>query len=161
MAHGGRLLAVALDACVALGRRAVVVTPFRDQLPTTLPPGTRHVAYAPFGALLPRVAALVHHGGIGTSAQALAAGIPQIVAPFAHDQPDNAARLRRLGVATVVSPNARRDAWIAALSGATGDASVADAVARAAVRMRREPRAQDAIADLLEGLAGDGASTTR
>ena len=42
---------------------------------------------------------MVHHGGIGTTAQALAAGVPQLIMPLAHDQPDNAARVQRLGVA--------------------------------------------------------------
>jgi UDP:flavonoid glycosyltransferase YjiC (YdhE family) len=51
-----------------------------------------------------RAAAVVHHGGIGTSAQALAAGAPQLVMPMAHDQPDNAARLERLGVAATLAP---------------------------------------------------------
>jgi rhamnosyltransferase subunit B len=41
--------------------------------------------------------ALVHHGGIGTASQAFAAGIPQLITPFAHDQFDNAARIERLG----------------------------------------------------------------
>jgi UDP:flavonoid glycosyltransferase YjiC (YdhE family) len=44
----------------------------------------------------------VHHAGIGTSAQSLAAGIPQLAMPMTHDQPDNAARLEKLGVARVV-----------------------------------------------------------
>jgi len=48
--------------------------------------------------LLPHVAALVHHGGIGTTAEALRAGTPQLVVPLAHDQFDNAARVRALGV---------------------------------------------------------------
>jgi rhamnosyltransferase subunit B len=55
-------------------------------------------AYAPFGELLPRARALVHHGGIGSCAQALRAGIPQLIAPRAYDQFDNAMRLERLGV---------------------------------------------------------------
>jgi rhamnosyltransferase subunit B len=54
--------------------------------------------YAPFGWLLPRARALVHHGGIGSCAQALRAGIPQLIAPRAYDQFDNAMRLERLGV---------------------------------------------------------------
>jgi UDP:flavonoid glycosyltransferase YjiC (YdhE family) len=49
---------------------------------------------------------MVHHGGIGTTAQALAAGIPQLVIPFSHDQPDNAARIERLGVGRSLSPKA-------------------------------------------------------
>jgi UDP:flavonoid glycosyltransferase YjiC (YdhE family) len=56
------------------------------------------VGYAPFGALFPRAAAVVHHGGIGTTAQTLRAGVPALVLAFAHDQFDNAARVERLGV---------------------------------------------------------------
>ena len=67
-------------------------------------PAIRHVSYAPFSQLLPRCAALVHHGGIGTCAQALAAGIPQLVMPMGFDQPDNAARLQRLGVGATLVP---------------------------------------------------------
>jgi UDP:flavonoid glycosyltransferase YjiC (YdhE family) len=52
----------------------------------------------PFAQIFPRCRAVVHHGGIGTAAQALAAGLPQLVVPRAHDQPDNARRLERLGV---------------------------------------------------------------
>ena len=64
----------------------------------------RHAVYAPFSAVLPRSAALVHHGGIGTAAQALAAGLPQLVMPMTFDQPDNAVRLARLGVARILLP---------------------------------------------------------
>ena len=56
------------------------------------------------GLRLPRAAALVHHGGIGTAAQGLAAGLPQLVMPMTFDQPDNANRLERLGVAASLRP---------------------------------------------------------
>ena len=59
--------------------------------------------YAPFSELFPRASAVVHQGGMGTAAQALRAGVPSLVVPFMHDQPDNAFRLRRLGVARVLS----------------------------------------------------------
>jgi UDP:flavonoid glycosyltransferase YjiC (YdhE family) len=64
----------------------------------------RHETYIPFSQVLPRCAAIVHHGGIGTCAQGLAAGIPQLVMPMGFDQPDNATRLARLGVAGWVTP---------------------------------------------------------
>jgi UDP:flavonoid glycosyltransferase YjiC (YdhE family) len=64
-----------------------------------------HADYAPFSELLPHCAALVHHGGIGTTAQGLACGVPQVVMPMAHDQPDNAARLTRLGVGAAIAPH--------------------------------------------------------
>ncbi len=62
-----------------------------------------HVAaYAPYSALLPRGLLTVHQGGIGTTGQALRSGRPMIVVPFSHDQPDNATRVERLGVARVI-----------------------------------------------------------
>lgn len=88
------------EACVQaaslLGRRALVVTRHDSNLPDSLPDFVRRVEYAPFSQLLPRAAAIVHHGGIGTVAQALAAGVPQLVLPRAHDQFDNAYRVEIL-----------------------------------------------------------------
>jgi UDP:flavonoid glycosyltransferase YjiC (YdhE family) len=95
---------VSVEVCQRLGARGLLVTPFADQVPRGLPDGIRAVTYAPFGTLLPRTAAIVHHGGIGTLAQALRAGIPQLVTPTNFDQPDNAARVTRLGVADRVRP---------------------------------------------------------
>lgn len=88
----------ALDACASRGLRAILLTPHREQLPVQLPTPVLWQDYVPLRALLPHVAALVHHGGIGTTAEALRAGTPQLVVPLAHDQFDNAARVRGLGV---------------------------------------------------------------
>lgn len=87
----------ALDACARLGQRAILLTPHREQLPARLPTPALWQDYVPLRALLPHVAALVHHGGIGTTAEALRAGTPQLLVPLAHDQFDNAARVRALG----------------------------------------------------------------
>jgi rhamnosyltransferase subunit B len=64
-----------------------------------LPDGAHWQPYAPLARVLPQARGLVHHGGIGTAAEGLAAGLPQFVLPFAFDQFDNASRLVRLGVA--------------------------------------------------------------
>jgi UDP:flavonoid glycosyltransferase YjiC (YdhE family) len=81
-------------------------------------------AYAPHSLVFPRAAAIVHHGGIGTLAQALLAGRPQLIVPHFADQLDNAARARRLGVARVLAPRRYRAASaareIAQLQGADG-----------------------------------------
>jgi UDP:flavonoid glycosyltransferase YjiC (YdhE family) len=53
--------------------------------------------YAPYSQVFARASVVVHQGGIGTTAQCLRAGCPALVVPFAHDQPDNAARVIRLG----------------------------------------------------------------
>ena len=58
--------------------------------------------YAPYSQLFPRASLVVHQGGVGTTAQALRAGKPMLVMPYSHDQPDNARRVRRLGVAKVI-----------------------------------------------------------
>jgi UDP:flavonoid glycosyltransferase YjiC (YdhE family) len=91
--------------CHRTGWRGILLTQFPEQLPAPLPEGVRHFMYVPFSQVLPRAAAFVHHGGIGTTAQAFAAGIPQLVRPLAHDQPDNAARIHRLGAGEILRPN--------------------------------------------------------
>ncbi len=58
--------------------------------------------YAPFSKIFPRASVIVHQGGVGTTAQALRAGRPMLVMPYSHDQPDNARRVRHLGVAKVI-----------------------------------------------------------
>ncbi len=103
--HAHAFFAEAVEACRLLGRRGVLATRYPDQLPASLPDGIVHCPYMPFSQLLPHSAALVHHGGIGTTAQALAAGIPQLVMPMSHDQPDNAARIARLGVGRSLPPH--------------------------------------------------------
>jgi UDP:flavonoid glycosyltransferase YjiC (YdhE family) len=101
--HEKRFFEVAIEASRRLGRPALLLTRFRQQLPPALPPHARHVPYFPLGELLPRAAAIVHHGGIGTCAQALRAGTPQLIMPSLFDQLDNAARVRRLGAGASLS----------------------------------------------------------
>lgn len=91
-----------LTVAQTLGRRAVLLTPHVEQVPRPLPAGVRHYAFVPHSRLLPRAAALVHHGGIGSAFQALVAGIPQLIVPVFLDQPDNGRRLTQLGVAAAV-----------------------------------------------------------
>ena len=112
--HAVEFFQAATEAAARAGRRALLVTPYREHLPATLPAEIGHFPYVPFSTLFPRVAAVVHHGGIGTSAQGLAAGVPQVVTPMGFDQPDNAARLKRLDVAEIVYPKAFRAPVVAA-----------------------------------------------
>ncbi|HWR17423.1 MAG TPA: nucleotide disphospho-sugar-binding domain-containing protein [Terriglobales bacterium] len=78
--------------------RAMMVTNFPEQLPPNLPSNIRQFGYLPFSEVLPRAALLVHHGGIGTIAQAIKAGIPHLVVPNGHDQFDNGWRIEQLGL---------------------------------------------------------------
>jgi rhamnosyltransferase subunit B len=98
MQHGQAFFRAAVEACQALGKRAILLTLHANHVPADLPDSIRHFAYIPFSQVFPRSAAVVHHGGIGTTAQGLAAGVPQLIMPMAYDQPDNADRLKQLGV---------------------------------------------------------------
>jgi UDP:flavonoid glycosyltransferase YjiC (YdhE family) len=85
-----------------LRRRAVLlVGPQPGPVPAA-GPDVAMCAYAPFSTLFPRSAAIVHQGGSGTTAQAMRAGRPMVVVPYAHDQPDNALRVSKLGVARTI-----------------------------------------------------------
>ena len=141
----------AIDASARLGRRAILLTRFKEHLPA-LPSSVHHEGYAPLSRLLPRSAALVHHGGIGTLAQALAAGVPQLTMPMGFDQPDNTNRLIRLGVARWVSPKAFTGDRVAPLlDHLLTDSGVASACAKCA-RLLEDSRALDRTCDLLEEL---------
>jgi len=113
MAHGQSFFRAAVDACQRLERRGLLLTKYPEQLPAVLPEEVRHFGFVPFSQLLPRAAAVVHHGGIGSCAQGLAAGLPQLLMPMAYDQPDNGARLKKLGVAEALPPGKFRGPAVA------------------------------------------------
>ena len=142
-----------LDACRRLGRRGVLLTRHVEQVPHELPPQVRHFDYAPFSRLLPRAAALVHHGGIGTVAQGLAAGIPQLAMPTAFDQPDNARRLEGLGVGrSLPSRRFRGPAVARELAGLLESGDVAARCCEVAQRMREGSPVEETC-ELIEELA--------
>jgi UDP:flavonoid glycosyltransferase YjiC (YdhE family) len=90
----------AIEASRALGRRAIfIVGP--AQL-GALPAGMRAFGYLPYSRIFPRAQVVIHQAGIGTLSQALRSGRPQLMVPFAFDQPDNARRAAALGVGRVL-----------------------------------------------------------
>ena len=93
----------------------MLLTPYADQVPP-LPAFARHYPYIALQRLAPRAAAIIHHGGIGTAAQAVRAGIPQFLAPVFFDQFDNAARLETLGVGRRMEAPHAADAVATALA---------------------------------------------
>lgn len=101
--HAADFFSCALAAVTRLGRRALFLTRERAQLPAELPATVLWQPYVPLSSLLPHAAVLVHHGGIGTTAEALRAGTPQLVTPFAWDQFDNGARIASLGAGRVIA----------------------------------------------------------
>jgi rhamnosyltransferase subunit B len=102
-AGAAEFFAASAAAATLLGRRAVLILNEPRNRPSALPDGVVAVSYAPFSELFPRAAAIIHHGGIGTTGLAMRSGRPMLVMPCAWDQPDNAERVARLGVARSIS----------------------------------------------------------
>lgn len=92
----------AIEASRRLGCRALLLTGRPTGSLGPLPGSARDFEYLPYSRVFPHARAVIHQAGIGTLAQALAAGRPQLAVPVAFDQPDNAARAARLGVARVL-----------------------------------------------------------
>src|SRR5262249_38968384 len=100
----GRFYEDSAAAAKLLGRRAVLlVGTDTGNRPAALPDGVVAFDYAPFAELFPRAAAVVHHGGVGSTGPVLRSGRPMLVRPYAHDQFDNAGRVVRLGIARTIS----------------------------------------------------------
>ena len=150
----GRFYEESAEAARRLGRRAVLLVGHdpRNQPRGGLPEGVRAFEYASYSALFPRSAAIVHQGGAGTTAQAMRAGRPMVVVPFAHDQPDHAARIVRRGLGVRVARD-RYDAASAqaALERVLGDPAMAERAEAVGARVRAEHGAQ-AAADALEAV---------
>ncbi len=147
-----RFFAAGIEAARLLNRRALLLSRYPEQLPAKLPDHVLHLPYVPFSQVLPRCAAIAHHGGIGTCAQALAAGIPQLVMPLGFDQPDNVARLQRLGVGTFVVPSRFKGKRVAdALRTLLDSGDVKTACATFA-RKVRDSHANERTCELLEAV---------
>jgi rhamnosyltransferase subunit B len=134
--------ATSAEACRRSGRRGILLTPHADQVTAPLPHGVVRFDHVPFRLLLPRLAAFVHHGGIGTLSQAFRAGVPQLIRPMAHDQFDNSARAQRLGVALELLPKRYS----------------VDAVIEALDRLTRDPVIRERCRELAPRVEGDGIS---
>ncbi len=102
MQHARKIFDAATTACVESGRTGILLSRDAEQIPARLPDSVRHFSYVPLHQLLPHCSAIVHHGGMGTTARALAAGTPQLIVPHAWDQLDNARRVIRLKVGSML-----------------------------------------------------------
>ncbi|HTT18657.1 MAG TPA: nucleotide disphospho-sugar-binding domain-containing protein [Candidatus Sulfotelmatobacter sp.] len=139
------------EAARRLRRRAVLLVGRdpRNHPKGELPAGIIAVPYAPHSAVFPRGCVVAHHGGIGTTGEAMRAGRPMLVVHYSHDQPDHAARLTRLGVARGV-PRERYNTSVAAreIQALLQDQSYAQRAADLGERVRTETGTANAC-DLL------------
>ena len=147
---------VSVAAARSVGQRAVLlVGPGKAE--ALLRKGVQsdiHIAdYAPHSVLFPHASAIIHHGGIGTTAQAMRAGKAQLVVPHFGDQPDNANRVERLGIGRTISPSGYTPARAAKELATILNSRHAHRTADMATKLNREDgvmAAVDAIETALE-----------
>jgi rhamnosyltransferase subunit B len=140
-----RFYEAALAGVRMVGRPALVVTRHRDLVPDA--DDVHWAPWLPFDEVFPRVAAVVHHGGIGTLGRGLACGTPQLLLAHGYDRPDNGARLARLGLAAWLPPAEWTPSRVAT--------SLAEIVRAGRVVPPEAPDGTSAAADEIEALAAD------
>ena len=135
--YPGSFYEASLAAARRLGKRAVLLgarpsdgVPAKDVLA---------LDYAPYSQVFPHAAAIVHQGGSGTTGQALRAGRPQLIVPFGWDQPDNGARIERLGAGLCLARKQYSEQTAAkALGMLLGEARFAERAAEVGVKIQGE-----------------------
>jgi rhamnosyltransferase subunit B len=156
----GAFYAESAKAVAKLGVRAVMLVGIdaRNRGAAVAPERLLEIETAPHAALFPRAAAIVHHGGVGTTGQALRAGRPMLVVPHAFDQFDNAARVQRLGVALAIPARRYRADRVAdALERLLGDPRYTRRSAEVGAALQAEDgaaRACAAIEEIARGVSG-------
>ena len=146
-----RFFRESVGAVNRLGLRAMLVTNYPEQVPKDLPRNVKVFGYLPFSQVLPRAALLVYHGGVGTLAQGMKAGVPHLVVPHGYDQFDSGWRVEQLGVGRSIPERRYRERRVmSAIQSLLGDEAAtgkrwelasridsADAVARACALIER------------------------
>jgi UDP:flavonoid glycosyltransferase YjiC (YdhE family) len=143
-----------LEALRRAGQRGLLLSGWSGLDPGDLPESVMMIDSAPFGWLFSRMAAVVHHGGAGTTAEGLRAGVPSVIVPFFGDQPYWGQRVAALGVGPAPLPRQRlaADRLGAAIAQAVSDVSMRQRAAELGARIRAEDGVARAVA-LIEDAA--------
>ncbi|MGK7903713.1 MAG: glycosyltransferase [Hormoscilla sp.] len=142
------LTQLVLNALTQTGQRGILLTGWGGLSNIDLPDNVFKIDSVPHDWLFPQMAAVVHHGGVGTTAAVLRAGVPSIIVPFAVDQPFWGRRVASLGVGTSQIPrkDLTAEKLVAAIRTATGDEDMKD---RARV-LGEKIRSEDGVARAVE-----------
>jgi UDP:flavonoid glycosyltransferase YjiC (YdhE family) len=142
-----------VEVCRQTGLRGVLLSPSAEAVPQDLPDNVLRVPFAPLSLVLPKAAALVHHGGVGTTGLAFEGGVPQLCIPAVEDQFDNAHRVERLGVGKVMAAkDYQPEQIVAALSDLIGNEEVSARCRELAEKTRGQKPVEEAC-DLIEASA--------
>lgn len=142
-----RTTAIVLDALKQSGQRAILHTGWGSIGRRELPDYVWKTEYVPYGWLFPRMAAVVHHGGSGTTAYGLRAGVPSIIVPFLFDQFYWGRRLSSLGVGPEAIPHKRLsvERLAEALTVAVSDTQMRQRAAELGEKIRAEDGVRKAV----------------
>ncbi|MBA3531834.1 MAG: hypothetical protein H0T73_07945 [Ardenticatenales bacterium] len=151
---GTELFSASMEACRLLGRSGVVAAQHRNVLPEQLPDRIEWFDYLPFAKIMPHVAVLIHHGGIGTFSHALLEGVPQVIYPNYSDGRHMGEHLQALGVAKTLSPSQWTPEAVAAAIREMMSEEVGEACQRVA-RLTAQNDFAGTIAPLIEEVVGD------
>lgn len=148
---------IALKALAQSGQRGILSAGWGGLQADDLPDTVHMVGSLPHSWLFPRMAAVVHHGGAGTTAAGLRAGVPSIVVPFMGDQPFWGKRVADLGVGPAPIPRKKltADKLARAISIAVSDTTMRQRAADLGARIRAEDGITAAVAQI-EAWAGIG-----
>lgn len=143
-----RTTATVLEALARSGQRGVLATGWGGLAATDLPPGVFLLDEAPHDWLFPQMAAVVHHGGAGTTAAGLRAGVPTVICPFFGDQPFWGRRVAALGAGPQPIPQRRltAEALSAAIAAAVGDPQLRERAAALGKAINAEEGISRAVA---------------
>jgi UDP:flavonoid glycosyltransferase YjiC (YdhE family) len=134
-----------LEALAQTGQRGILATGWGGLHTADLPETVFPVGDTPYSWLFPKMAAVVHHGGAGTTAEGLRAGVPSVLIPFFTDQPLWARRVAALGVGPTPIPRKQlsADRLAAAIAQAVRD----EPMRARAVKLGAKIRSEDGIAE--------------
>lgn len=149
-----------LDAVARSGQRAVLLSGWGGLTAAERPRTVFQGDAIPHSWLYPRMAAVVHHGGAGTTAAGLRAGVPSIVVPFHGDQPFWAKRVHDLGAGPAPVPRSRLSAerLAEAIKRAASDEAMAARAAALGARIRAEDGVGRAVAAIERIVRGGAAA---
>jgi sterol 3beta-glucosyltransferase len=149
------LLKVAIQALHQTGQRGILLTGWGGMQDTELPKEVLAVKSIPHEWLFPRMAAIVHHGGAGTTAAALRSGVPSIVTPFFADQPfwGKVVERLRVGPAPILRKKLSVSGLAEAIRIATSDEGMKERASAIGEKIRREDGVIRAV-EIVEGVIG-------
>ena len=142
-----RLAALTLEALAQSGQRGVLATGWGGIRPASLPETVFLLDFAPHSWLFPRMAAVVHHGGAGTTAEGLRAGVPSVIVPFILDQPFWGARIKAMGLGPdpILQKNLTAERLAQAIRIAVNDSAMKERSARVGAAIRAEDGVGNAV----------------